>query len=261
MQSASSRTKLQINADRRAAESLRARGIEFRRYREDAGLSKAAVARAAGIDPTHLRLIEDGERDASSIVLARVAAALGAEVSTKLFPSGRPPIRDRFQAPMLEAFLHELPARWATSVEVAVHRPVRGFIDAVVGDPEAARVVTIEAHSEIRRLEQQIRWAIAKSDALPSSPVWPLFAHDMAAPPAISRILLLRSTVATREVANAFADTLAAAYPADPADLRRAIHDPDVPWAWVRDHLGAARGQPGDDPPRTAPRVGDQGDP
>ena len=46
----------------------------IRRFREDAGLSKAAVARAAGIDPTHLRLIEDGKRDASSLVIARIGA-------------------------------------------------------------------------------------------------------------------------------------------------------------------------------------------
>ncbi|HEX7222742.1 MAG TPA: helix-turn-helix transcriptional regulator, partial [Candidatus Limnocylindrales bacterium] len=151
MQSAASRTKLQMAADRRAGETVRALGIEIRRFREDAGLSKAAVARAAGIDPTHLRLIEDGKRDASSLVIARIGAALGAEVSMKLFPSGRP-IRDRFQGPMLECFLAELPPRWTRSVEVPVHRPVRGFIDAVIGDPEARRVVTIEAHSEIRRL-------------------------------------------------------------------------------------------------------------
>ena len=156
MQSAASRTKLQMAADRRAGETVRALGIEIRRFREDAGLSKAAVARAAGIDPTHLRLIEDGKRDASSLVIARIGAALGAEVSMKLFPSGRP-IRDRFQGPMLECFLAELPPRWTRSVEVPVLRPVRGFIDAVIGDPEARRVVTIEAHSEIRRLEQQIR--------------------------------------------------------------------------------------------------------
>ena len=41
------RTKLQINADRRAAEGRRALGNEMRRLREDAGLSKAAVAAGA----------------------------------------------------------------------------------------------------------------------------------------------------------------------------------------------------------------------
>ena len=40
----------------------------------------------------------------------------------------------------------------------------------------------------------------------------------------------LRSTTATREIARAFADTLAAAYPADPADLQRALADPEAPW-------------------------------
>ena len=238
MQSVASRTKLQMAADRRAGETVRALGIEIRRFREDAGLSKAAVARAVGIDPSHLRLIEDGKRDADSLVIARIGAALGAELSMKLFPSGRP-IRDRFQGPMLECFLAELPPRWTRSVEVPVHRPVRGFIDAVIGDPEARRVVTIEAHSEIRRLEQQIRWAIAKSDALPSSPLWPFLAPDLDAAPEISRLLLLRSTVSTRDAATTFSETLAAAYPAEPADALRSLRDPAAPWpgsavVWVR---------------------------
>lgn len=71
---------------------------------------------------------------------------------------------------------------------------------------------------------------------MPSSTLW-----DPRDPPAVSQILLLRSTVATRDLARTFSATLAAAYPADPADLLRAIADPSVPWPgsgiiWVRLH-------------------------
>jgi transcriptional regulator with XRE-family HTH domain len=239
MRPAGARTKLQVQADRRAEEGLRALGTEMRRLREDAGLPKAVIARVAGIHPTHLRLIEDGQRDASTSVLARIAAALGADFSRRLFPTGGPPIRDRFQARMVEAFLRELPPYWSRSVEVAVHRPVRGVIDAVLGDPAGRHVVALECQSELRRLEQQLRWALAKSEALPSSAVWPILAPDPAAPPAISSILLLRSTTATRELARTFRATLAAAYPAGPADLQQALVDPNVAWPgsgiiWVR---------------------------
>jgi transcriptional regulator with XRE-family HTH domain len=236
MQRSGTRTKLQLHADRRATESLRQFGAEVRRLREDSGLSLSAVARAAGIHRSHLQLIEDGERDASAHVLGRVAAVLGADVSTRLFPTSGPRLRDRFQAPILEAFLRALPPHWTQSVEVIVQRPVRGIVDAVILDRIARRIVAIEAQSELRRLEQQVRWARSKAEALPSSAIW-----DPGDPPAISQILLLRSTVATREVARTFAATLAAAYPAEPADLIRAIADPSVAWPgsgiiWVRLH-------------------------
>jgi hypothetical protein len=40
---------------------------------------------------------------------------------------------------------------------VPVERPVRGVIDLVLVHRERPLVVAVEAHSEIRRLEQQIR--------------------------------------------------------------------------------------------------------
>jgi transcriptional regulator with XRE-family HTH domain len=233
------RTKLQVQADRRAEEGIRALGSEIRRLREDAGLPKAVIARVAGIDPTHLGLIEDGKRDASAYVLARIAAALGADFSRRLFPNGGPPIRDRFQARMIEAFLRELPPHWSRSVEVAVHRPVRGVIDAVLGDPARYQVVAVECQSELRRLEQQFRWAVAKAEALPSAAIWPFLVPDPTNPPAVSSLLLLRSTTTTRELARTFRATFAAAYPVGPAEILQALLDPSLTWPgsgiiWVR---------------------------
>jgi transcriptional regulator with XRE-family HTH domain len=233
------RSRLQVDADRRATEATRRIGAEIRQLREDAGLSKAAVARVAGIDRTHLLFVEEGRREASAQVLARIAAALGADASTRLFPTSGPRIRDRFQARMIEAFLATLPRRWHRSVEVAVHRPVRGVIDAILADMSEPRIVTLEAQSEIRRLEQQIRWAFAKAEALPSSELWQFLALGSAASTPISSILLLRSTTATRELATTFRSTLEAAYPAHPAELQRALQDPGIPWPgsgiiWVR---------------------------
>ena len=52
------------------------RATSFRRMREDAGLTKVAVARAAGIDPTYLGYVEAGEREASLAVLCRFRPCL-----------------------------------------------------------------------------------------------------------------------------------------------------------------------------------------
>jgi len=52
------RTKLQVTADRAADVALRTAGEDLQHLREDAGLTKSAVTKAAGIDPTHLAYIE-----------------------------------------------------------------------------------------------------------------------------------------------------------------------------------------------------------
>jgi transcriptional regulator with XRE-family HTH domain len=144
------RTQLQVGADRAAAAARRSIGGNLRHIREDAGLSKEAVSRVAGIDPTWLREIEDGRAAASLEVLCRVSAALGADLGVRVFPNTGPPIRDRFQAPMVEGFLGLASPAWSRHVEVHVIRPVRGVIDLVLAARN--RILAVEGHSELRRL-------------------------------------------------------------------------------------------------------------
>lgn len=223
-------TRLQALADRAAIARRQAIGDELRRLREDAGASKSAVSKLAGIDASYLTLIEQGRREPTGSVLGRVAAALGADVSVRLFPSTGPRIRDRFQARMIEALLREASPAWQRFVEVPVQKPVRGFIDLVLFHAPAGRIVTIEAHSDLRRLEQQLRWAVEKSEALPSSSVWPILQRQSSSVLAVSRVMLLRSTARTRDLARTFAATMRAAYPADAIDIRRALTDPAARW-------------------------------
>lgn len=230
-------TRLQLDARERAEELRRAIGGEIRGLREDAGLNRAVVARAAGIAPSYQTLIESGKREAGYEVLAAVGAVLGADVSVRLFPNTGPRIRDRFQAPMGEALLRAIHARWIPSPEVVVHRPARGVIDLVLDDTRHPVAIAAELQSELRRLEQQVRWHREKEASLPSSDLWPFMTVDR--PTATSRLLVLRSTVDTRKVANAFHATLAAAYPARTADVIAALTSADAPWpgpgiAWIR---------------------------
>ena len=80
------RTQLQVDADRSAAASRRAIGEDLRRLRQDAGLTRAAVARAAGIDASYLGdtwLIDhDGAPSEVELTPARPAARAGAELVT-----------------------------------------------------------------------------------------------------------------------------------------------------------------------------------
>ena len=109
----------------------------------------------------------------------------------------------------------------------------------------AGLVVATEVESTIRRLEQQLRWAQDKADSLPSSAAWALMAPVDGPRPVISRLLIVRSTRSTRDIARAFEATLAAAYPARAADVHAALTTADAPWPGSRDPLGGRRGAAG----------------
>jgi transcriptional regulator with XRE-family HTH domain len=249
---ACARTSQRTGVGRAAAETRRRIGQEIKRLRLDAGLSIRALAAAAGIDHAHLAYIELGRREPSFAVLQAIGEALGADLSIRLHPTSGPRVHDRLQAGMLEALFALLHPSWKKLPEVPVRSPARGYIDAVLAHPPAGTIVATECQSQIRRLEQQLRWAGDKADSLPSSPSWSLFAPADEEPPHVSRLLLLRSTAATREVARAYHLTLAATYPARAADAYAALTT-GSPWTgpailWARVENGHA--QILDRPPR-----------
>lgn len=231
------KTKLQIDVDRRTGDIYRAVADEVRHQREDADVSQAALARAAGISRGHLSRVESADLEASIRTLTAIARALGGDLGVKLYAGTGPAIRDRIQARMVERLLSDLHPRWHHFVEVPVHRPVRGVIDVVIGAPDGL-LVAVEAHSDLRRLEQQVRWAAEKSEALAETDVARFAAGPDGSPVVISRLLMLRSTRRTRDLAREFRLTLAAAYPARVAEVFAALTTADRRWpgagiAWV----------------------------
>jgi transcriptional regulator with XRE-family HTH domain len=201
-------------------------GAEIRRIRVDAGLSQRRLAELAGIDHGFLSLIERGLREPSLAVLVAIAAALGGKVNVRLFPGTGPRLTDPIQARITEAFIRVLDPRWTRMVEVPVHRPARGFIDVVAHDQTAGIIVATEVQSDVRRLEQQLRWSHEKAESLPSSDFWRFV--DRA--PKIDQLLILRSTRTNRQLAARFSETLTVAYPASPIDVYRALTTPDAAW-------------------------------
>ena len=185
-----------------------------------------------GLSKSHIHDIENARVEASHEVLARLAIALGGSLAVRIYPGTGPIVRDHIQAAMVGALLDALHPSWRPTPEVGVHRPVRGVIDLVLerADPP---IVACEAHSDLRRLEQQVRWARAKSDALAE-----------ARGVTVSRLLLLRSTARTRSVAAEFGSFLSAAYPARHEDAMSALRNGD-PWpgdtiVWCRVERGRA---------------------
>ena len=184
------------------------------RAREDAGLSRRRLAVEAGISRRYLDRIEAGGERPTIELYQRLASALGADLSTRIYPNTGPAIRDRHQARILELTLAALHPRWVRYSEVAVRRPSRGWIDLVLHDQVERVIVATEIQSELRRLEQLVRWSAEKAAALPSWDGWPVLRDD----PRVSQLLLVRRTRTTRAVVREFARQLRLAYPAHPDD-------------------------------------------
>ncbi len=238
------RTSRRTLAGRRAETLRRSVGSQIQTLRSDAGVSQRRLAIEANVDQGQLSRIERGLTEPSLAVLESIASALGAAFSIRLHPTTGPRIRDHLQARIVEALLAILDPGWRRLVEVSVHRPARGTIDTVLsrlGSP----VVAVEIHSELRRLEQQIRWAADKAESLPSAAAWSFLETD-ATSGAISRLLVLRSTRGNRELARTFEQTLRAAYPARTADAVRCLREPDIAWPgaaiiWAEVAAGSTR--------------------
>ena len=179
--------------------------------------------------------MERGAAQPSMDLPERIAVALGADLGIRFFAGSGPRLHDRFQAPMIEALLRVVHERWTRELEVVVGRG-RGLIDLVLADRLTPAVIAVEAQSEIRRLEQQLRWAAEKADALADR-------YNPRRP--VSRLLVLRSTTATRELPRRYAASFAAAYPAKTVDVLAALTSSAAAWpgpgmVWVRLDNGQA---------------------
>lgn len=207
---------------------VRATGNDIRRQREDAGISQRRLAAVAGVDHGFLSQVERGLREPSLAVLVAIAEALGGNLRVRIHPGTGPRIRDPIQSKMVEAFLQMVDPRWHRLLEVPVYRPVRGVIDVVLHETTPPVVVATEAQSELRRIEQLIRWSHEKSDALPSASFWSgAIGH---ADIQVDRLLLIRSTHTNRRVVAGLVETLTHEYPARAQDAYAALTTADAPW-------------------------------
>ena len=199
---------------------------DIERVRLDIGWSRRMLAARAGISPGYLSAVLAGDREPSVAVLEALASALGGDLSIRLYPNTGPAVRDRFQARIVEAVLRIAAPTWRPAVEVAVRYPARGSIDLVLDSPARGLIVASEIHSRIDRVEQLLRWAGDKAASLPSSDLWRTIDDERR----IDRLLIIRSTADTREVARRFEQTLSVAYPARSADVVDSLTSDTAPW-------------------------------
>lgn len=194
-------------------------GAEVARLRLDAGLSRAVLARAAGLDASYLADVENGIANPSIETCVRLALALGADFPVRLYPSTGPSIHDRHQSAIAETTLRAAHARWTQFIEIAVRRPSRGWIDLGFHDRRDGVFVATEIQSELRRIEQLVRWSEAKAESLPSWEGWSQLGDE----PTVSRLLIVRDTRTSRAIADGARLQLRAAYPADGRDALESL--------------------------------------
>ena len=137
-------------------------GRELRQARLAAGLSQAAVARAAQLPRSTLSRMERGLAPGLTISHGSiVAAVLGLDMSVKLYPADRP-VRDIGQLRLLARFKGVVSTawRWRYEVGLGLDGDLRGW-DAVLIGPIR---IAIEAETHIydvqallRRIELKLR--------------------------------------------------------------------------------------------------------
>lgn len=211
---------------RRSRATLALALADLDRARRDAGVSLRRLSNACGVSEPYLSLVFAAKREPSVSVLTAISRALGGDLSIRFYPSGGPQIHDRAQAPILEELLRIADPSWDRAVELAVTRPARGFIDVVFDSASRNTTVATEIETRFDRLDQQLRRADEKARSMPSSDLWRSIDGDRA----IHRLLVIRSTAATRDIARRFEATLQAAYPARAQDIYLALTAPDAPW-------------------------------
>ncbi|CAN5584892.1 hypothetical protein BH23CHL7_BH23CHL7_16310 [soil metagenome] len=130
-------------------------GRQFRDARLAAGLSQAAVARAARIPRSTLSLIERGLSPRLTLLHgAVIAAVLGLEFSVKLYPAGMP-VRDVGHLRLLARFRRVVSSswRWLHEIGVAIDGDPRAWDALLVGPVRIA----IEAETHIHDVQALLR--------------------------------------------------------------------------------------------------------
>ncbi len=200
------------------------------------------LALAAGVDRAYLYRILSGEAAPSDETRAKLAVALGADLSLHLYPNTGPLVRDRHQAAILEGLLAVRHPRWQPFTELRVMRPSRGWTDVAFHEPAENVIVATEIQSELHRIEQLVRWSAEKAASLPSWEGW----ERLGTPPSISQLLVVRRTRRTRAIVADAARQLRVAYPAHPDDAIAALTAPGTQWpgpslVWADVRDGRAR--------------------
>jgi transcriptional regulator with XRE-family HTH domain len=198
---------------RHAARVLAEIGLEIREARVGAGLSQAAVARAAGTSQTLISRLERAHNSRATVTtLSQVLAVLGQRLSLKGYPEGSA-IRDAGQAALIEKLRKETHPAMPWRLEVPVTRDprdLRAWDAELGGPPPLARVEAETRLHDLQALRRRVE--LKQRDSTPAP-----------------TILLVAGTERNRRVLAEYRDTLSAGFPLGTAAILASLRAGGAP--------------------------------
>lgn len=186
---------------------------EWRELRLGAGISQSAVSRTVGISRSGYARLERGEsREIGLLRAAVITAALGGDLSVKVYPGG-PPIRDAGHVALLAMLDARIGGRWRAVHEAPVGRTGDGRAwDRRLDGPVSIGVEAEVALRDLQALERRMQRK--KQDS------------------GVTRmILLVRGTRRNRETLRDVLPSLRGTFPLGSRELLQALADGRDPGA------------------------------
>lgn len=179
----------------------------WRELRLAAGLTQATVARASGIARTTYADLERGRTAQVTLLHASiVSAALGQDLSVKLYPFG-PPVRDAAHLRLLSELVERLAPTWRVTHEAPI--PIAGdrrAWDLLLEGPVSIGVEAETRPGDLQALERAI--------------------HLKQRDSGVHRVLLVvRGSKRNRMLIRELLPVLRTAFPLGTAEVMRALHE------------------------------------
>jgi len=139
-------------------------GSAYRLARVAVGMTQEHVATLAGVSQEFVSAVERGVRAPSLEIGARIAAAVGYELSVRLYPAAGVGLRDSGQVALIEGITAQAARVWHARIEVPVADGDRRAADLIMQGFD--EILHVEAEGGLVDLQAQVRAAQLKREAL-----------------------------------------------------------------------------------------------
>ena len=207
----SDRTRAIAEAIRLAEGDARRFGDALAEQRLRLGLTKSAIARAAGVSRTLVWRAERGDPGVPQLARARCARAVGGTARLAFYADATPLIYDAASMRMVERITRDAEPAWDVSLEAPVPGPGHRSVDVRLDGRHD--VVLIEVESHVRRWEEILRELAGKRLAF----------AEAGEPRTVHVVLAVPPTRHHRELVRALPSSIAASLPVAPAEASRAL--------------------------------------
>ena len=202
-------------------------GLDLRLLRQHRGWTQQRLADEVGVARSSIAAIEGGHAERVALaVLLRVAAALGARLSVRVYWQGEAldRLRDERHAAIVERVLPLLTAEgWIVRTEVSFSEyGERGSIDVLAFHPEVGALLVIEVKSTVPDLQATLSNLDRKTRLAPG--LAPALGWEVDS---VSRLLVLHENRTARRRVAQHEATFRAALPMRTAAVRRWLRHPD----------------------------------